>query len=91
MKERDIRLDLIKFIAAVMVVILHTVLIEPSGGVQEWMYLLGTFGIPLFLLVNGFLLYERDITPDYVWKKLIRYIKFILMWTIIIGILYEVC
>ena len=51
------------------------------------MYLLGTFGIPLFLLVNGFLLYERDITPDYVWKKLIRYIKFILMWTIIIGIL----
>ena len=32
MKERDIRLDLIKFIAAVMVVILHTVLIEPSGG-----------------------------------------------------------
>ena len=59
MKERDVRVDLIKLITTAMVVVLHTIE-NTRGYLQQCLYLLGTFGIPLFLTVNGYLLYNRD-------------------------------
>lgn len=83
MKERDLRIDLIKLIATAMVVVLHTV--ENGGYIQQYVYLLGTFGIPLFFATNGYLLYERDLTGSYFVKKTMQYLRFILMWSIVIG------
>ena len=59
-KIRRYDIDLLKFIACVMVVILHG--IEPGGGIQQIIYLLGSFGIPLFFVVNGYLLSQKYMT-----------------------------
>lgn len=85
MQERDLRIDLIKVIAAAMIVILHV--IENGGGIQLQyvIYLLGTFGIPLFFMVNGYLLYDKSLTPRYVALKALRYLRFILLWVVVIG------
>ena len=69
MKERDLRLDLIKLIAALMVVILHTIENGGGGYSQQCLYLLGTFGIPLFFAVNGYLMYDRDLSPPMYGRK----------------------
>lgn len=56
------------------------------GGVQQFVYLIGSFGIPLFFMINGYLLSEKNIDLAYANKKLFNYVKFIAMWTLIIGI-----
>ena len=84
MRDHDLRIDLIKLIATAMVVVLHT--IESGEYVHQCLYLLGTFGIPLFLTVNGYLMYERDVNLSYFKTKLIRYLRFVLVWSLIIGL-----
>ena len=85
MKERDLRIDLAKIIATAMVVILHVVENTGGGYAQQCLYLLGTFGIPLFLTVNGYLMWDREISPSYLKKKFVRYFRFILLWSVIVG------
>ena len=64
-KYRNINLDLLKVLACVGVVLLHTTM----GGFKEagswnlltYLYYLGTYSIPLFFMVNGYLLLgKRD-------------------------------
>lgn len=66
-KFKDINLDLLKVIACVGVVLLHT----EMGGFKEtgswnfstYLYYLGTYSIPLFFIVNGYLLLgKKEIT-----------------------------
>ena len=83
-KIRRYDIDLLKFIACIMVVILHG--IEPGGGgIQQIIYLLGSFGIPLFFLVNGYLLSQKDIDFKFANGRLCKYFKFMLLWAIICG------
>ena len=57
-KIRNINLDLIKVLACIGVVLLHTTM----GGFKEtgswnlltYLYYLGTYSIPLFFMVNGY-------------------------------------
>ena len=59
-KVRNINLDLLKVLACVGVVLLHTTM----GGFKDtgswnllaYLYYLGTYSIPLFFMVNGYLL-----------------------------------
>lgn len=81
-RQHDI--DLLKIIACIMVVILHG--IEPGGGIQQVVYLLGSFGIPLFFLINGYLLSEKNINFKFANERFYRFLKFIIMWAIICGI-----
>ena len=55
---------------------------------REWIYLLGTFGIPLFFLVNGYLLGNRDLSFKYVLKKAGRYLLFMAEWSLLLTIPY---
>ena len=57
-----------------------------GGGIQQIIYLLGSFGIPLFFLVNGYLLSQKCIDFKFANKKFCKYLKFILLWAIICGI-----
>ena len=84
MRQRRLEIEILKFIAAIMVVILHV--FEPGGGVHQFVYLIGSFGIPLFFMINGYLLSEKNIDLAYANEKLFNYVKFIAMWTLIIGI-----
>lgn len=85
MREHDLRIDLIKLIATAMVVILHT--FENGGGIQQYLYLIGVYGIPLFFMVNGYLLCDKDYTLSYLKKKLFQYGRFLILWCLVIGVL----
>lgn len=87
-KIRRYDIDLLKFIACVMVVILHG--IEPGGGIQQIIYLLGSFGIPLFFVVNGYLLSQKYIDFKFANEKLCKYFKFMLLWAVICGIPFSI-
>lgn len=87
-KEKDASINLIKIVACILVVVLHV--IENGGGKsvpQLCIYLLGTFGIPLFFMVNGYLLYDREFTWKYVSYKILNIVKFITYWGILFGLL----
>lgn len=78
-----IEIDAIKFLACILIVILHG--IEPGGGLQQIIYLMGSYGIPLFLVINGWLLADRNVNFKYANKKASKYIKFIGVWILLIG------
>ena len=52
-----LEIDAVKFFACIFILFLHG--IEPWDGIQQALYLTGEYGIPLFLLVNGWLLADR--------------------------------
>lgn len=60
------------------------------GGIQQIIYLLGSFGIPLFFLVNGYLLSQKDIDFKFANGRLCKYFKFMLLWAIICGIPFSI-
>lgn len=84
--ERNRTVDLIKFIASIMVVILHA--FGVGKGAREYVYLIGTFGIPLFFLVNGYLLGNRTLSMEYALKKTVRYFLFVGVWSLLYSIPY---
>lgn len=87
-KRRNPAIDFLKLIACIMVVILHGVGV--GDGMQEIIYLIGTYGIPLFFMVNGYLLAKKTIDISYAGRQALRYIIFILIWSLIIGLPYAI-
>lgn len=75
--ERILGVDLVKLIACVMVVVLHV--FGAGGGI----YLIGSWGIPLFFMANGFFLFDRELSWNYCARKLKKYVSFYLSWTIL--------
>ncbi len=64
-KQRIGWLDLIKILACVMVVLLHSVNVglDKSNYISGlWIYYLGTYAIPLFFMVNGYLMIGKENT-----------------------------
>ena len=91
-KTRNINLDLIKVISCVGVVLLHT----EMGGFKEtgswnfstYLYYLGTYSIPLFFIVNGYLLLgKREITYPYILQKVKWILITVMSWTFIVWII----
>lgn len=90
-KTRNINLDLIKVISCVGVVLLHT----EMGGFKEtgswnfstYLYYLGTYSIPLFFIVNGYLLLgKREITYPYILQKVKWILITVSSWNIIVWL-----
>ena len=90
-KYRNINLDLLKVIACVGVVLLHTAM----GGFKEtgswnlltYLYYLGTYSIPLFFMVNGYLLLgKRNITYSYILQKVKWILITVSSWTFIVWL-----
>lgn len=80
-------LEFVKALACVFVVILHTV--ENGGGIEKtrlFIYFLGTFGIPLFFMANGYALGTRLSSNNYLANKIINYVCFIFQWILVISI-----
>lgn len=65
-------IDNVKLLSAFMIVILHVFDNSTSTGG----YLLGTFGIPLFFMVNGYLLCNREFSWEYIVRKVSRLLRF---------------
>ena len=91
-KTRNINLDLIKVISCIGVVLLHT----EMGGFKEtgswnfstYLYYLGTYSIPLFFIVNGYLLLgKREITYPYILQKVKWILITVMSWTFIVWVI----
>ena len=90
-KYRNINLDLLKVLACVGVVLLHTAM----GGFKEtgswnfstYLYYLGTYSIPLFFMVNGYLLLgKREITYSYILQKVKWILITVSSWSAIVWL-----
>lgn len=91
MSKRNIGLDLLKVIACVGVVILHTTVggfnTTESWDINAYLYYLGTFSIPLFFMINGyFLLNKKNLDYSYVLNKLKWIILSVIFWNFTIWI-----
>ncbi len=75
--NRNVNLDLIKLIACILVVWLHTIKLN-NNAVMLIIYNFGVYAIPLFLLVEGYLLLKKErITYNYCFKKILNIIKLV--------------
>lgn len=83
-KARDYRLDLIKFIACCLIVVLHGM--RPGDGLQEFFYLVGSYGVPLFFLVNGYLRSGKALDWGVLGRSALRFAIFILLWSLIVTV-----
>ena len=90
-KNRNISLDLLKVLACIGVILLHTTM----GGFKEtgswnllaYLYYLGTYSIPLFFMVNGYLLLgKREITYPYILQKVKWILITVSSWSIIVWL-----
>ena len=90
-KTRNINLDLIKVLACIGVVLLHTTMIgfkdTGSWNLLAYLYYLGTYSIPLFFMVNGYLLLGKsNITYSYILQKVKWILIIVSSWTTIIWL-----
>ena len=90
-KIRNINLDFLKIMACIGVVLLHTT-ISGFKETESWNYLtylyyLGTYSIPLFFMVNGYLLLgKNEISYSYILQKIKWIFVTVSIWTLIIWI-----
>ena len=90
-KTRNINLDLIKVLACIGVVLLHTTMIgfkeTGSWNLLAYLYYLGTYSIPLFFMVNGYLLLgKKNITYSYILQKVKWILITVSSWTFIVWL-----
>lgn len=83
---RNISLDILKILACFSVVILHIFGRTPNIP-NSIFYYLATFSIPIFFMVNGFLLInKKEITYHYVLKKILKILLIVMSWNTILTI-----
>lgn len=84
-KERNINIDFLKFIACLAVVGLHTLQKDLSVFNASLYHLCG-FAIPVFFFSSGYILLQRkEITIRYSLKKSLNMIRVLLFWNICIA------
>lgn len=82
MNQRNVNLDLIKCIACICVVGLHAV-----GMSNYTIYYLCDCGVPLFFMVNGYLLLSREkIDYTYAFRKILHILKVVFLWNFLIAV-----
>ena len=80
--KRNANLDLIKLLACISVVGLHAVSMK-----NYTIYYLCDCGVPLFFMVNGYLLLSREQADyQYVFRKIAHILKIVLSWNFLIAI-----
>lgn len=90
-KIRNINLDFLKIMACIGVVLLHTTMpgFKETGpwNYLTYLYYLGTYSIPLFFMVNGYLLLgKNEISYSYILQKIKWILVTVSIWTLIIWI-----
>lgn len=82
MNNRNVNIDLIKSLACLGILGLHCI-----GYANYTIYYLCTFSVPLFFMVNGYLMFgHQEITFKYSLKKIWALLKIILLWNLILCI-----
>ena len=80
MSNRNVNLDLVKVLASIAVVGLHAI-----GMVNYSIYYFCDFAVPLFMMVNGYLMFNKSgITPAYAFTKILSLLKIVVCWNLLI-------
>ena len=80
MSNRNVNLDLVKVLASIGVVGLHAI-----GMVNYSIYYFCAFAVPLFMMVNGYLMFNKSgITPAYAFTKILSLLKIVVCWNLLI-------
>ena len=91
-QNRNLSLDLIKFIAMCGVIALHSTMqyINPNYfSAADVIYDLGIIAMPLFFMVSGYLLIGREnVTYSYAFRKIWGIIRFVAIITLTFSTLY---
>lgn len=86
---RNKAVDLIKLIACICVVCLHTV--NPRlGPIHKWVYHIAWCAIPLFMMATGYFLFQKEkekVTQSYIVTKILGIFRFCYAW----GIIFMAC
>jgi len=89
-KHRELGLDVLKIVACFGVVVLHTIN-RDSSSVARFLYYFGTISIPLFFMVNGALLLNKDtISFRYCLSKIVRIILITLFWSTLLFLMHAI-
>lgn len=82
MNNRNTNLDMIKCIACFAVVGLHA-----EGMTDYTLYYLCGCGVPLFFMVNGYLMLSKDtVNYSYIGRKILQLLKIVFCWNLLIAI-----
>lgn len=73
MRERVLFIDVVKILAMICVVGLHTL-----AGVP-FLYATCSMAIPLFFMATGYLMYDRDYSWPYILRKLFRIVQYVVI------------
>ena len=88
--KRNINLDLIKIVGCIVVMGIHSLILSdnPFEGITSFFLLLNYCGVPLFMSITGYTLFNRkEVSTKQILKKITRYIKYVAIWILIIYIL----
>lgn len=84
--KRNVSLDLLKILSCFSVVILHIFGKKPNVY-NSSLYYIATFAIPVFFMVNGFLLMKKEkIDYNYIFRKILKILLIVVSWNIILTI-----
>ena len=84
--SRNYTLDLMKIIACVAVVGLHT-LHKDLSIINSTLYYCCGFAVPVFFMCSGYMLFQRDrVSCSYVVKKIASISRVVLMWSFLIFV-----
>lgn len=93
MEARNISIDLIKMVAMLGVIALHTThdYINNVFGVANVMYETGVISIPLFFMTSGYLLLGReDVSYRYVFRKIYGILRFVFIISVVLWLAYSI-
>ena len=86
--KREVKVDLIKIFACIGVVALHTVKMN-KGILNLVIGLLATTSIPLFFVINGYLMFRKDqISYKYAFRKIFRILIVCFSWEALHGLAF---
>jgi surface polysaccharide O-acyltransferase-like enzyme len=90
--KRNAGLDLLKLMACFAVVVLHVtgLMLEKNRGydISDMAYYAAGFAIPIFFMVNGYLLLNRkEMDFKYISKKIINFLVVVFLWNLIISLM----
>lgn len=86
-KKRNDNIDLIKILACIAVVGLHTLRREVSV-LNSFLYYLCGFAVPAFMMASGYFLLNRGkVSVSYSLKKICDIVRVVVLWSVIIALM----
>lgn len=81
--KRNVNLDFLRMMACLAVVCMHTA--SPNLNINIIIAFICTFAIPMFFASSGFILLQRkEVTNEYIFKKVICVVRIIFIWSLLV-------